>query len=217
MANNLTTSRFITLEGGEGSGKSTQAALLSETLRASGHDVVTTREPGGTAFGELVRGIILDPAGPDRAQLADALLFSAVRADHVQSLIRPALERGAIVICDRFIDSTRVYQGLTGEVSDADIRSLETVSTGGVLPGLTLILDISAEDGLARARVRANNQPSDRYEARPLAYHQRLRDGFLAIAAAEPKRCRVVDAAHEPALVAVAIKGIVEVHLRGAV
>jgi len=186
--------RLITLEGGEGAGKSTQARLLAEHLKSTGLDVVVTREPGGSALSEKIRELILDPATPAHSQLAEALLFSAARADHLDALIRPALDRGRWVICDRFSDSTRVYQGTVGGLSSELLGQLDAIVVGPTQPDLTILIDIDPVVGLARvASRRASAVPADRYEARSADYHQQLRDGFLAIARAEPMRCVVVD------------------------
>lgn len=186
---------FITFEGGEGTGKSTQAARLAAAVSATGREVVLTREPGGTAFAENVRRLVLDAALP-RSVLAEALLFAAARADHVDRLIRPALERDAVVISDRFADSTRAYQGAAAGFDPATLRDLERIATGGLMPHLTVILDLPADIGLARARRRsAGGGPGDDiFETRDMTFHERLRQGFLAIATAEPGRCAVIDA-----------------------
>lgn len=183
--------KFITFEGGEGVGKSTQALALREHLAAAGREVVVTREPGGSPFAEAVRGLILDAAIPPHAPLAEALLFYAARADHLEQTIRPALARGAWVICDRFSDSTRVYQSLAGKVPLEAFEALERLVVGKTRPDLTLLLDMAPEDGLKRAVRRG---ALSRYDARDLAYHARLREGFLAVAEAEPERCAVIDA-----------------------
>jgi dTMP kinase len=199
--------KFITFEGGEGSGKSTQAQLLADRLRAAGRDVLLTREPGGSAFAEQVRALILDPATAPHSALAEALLFYAARSDHLDATIRPALAAGRWVICDRFSDSTRVYQGVAGGLSGAVLDRLEAVVVAPTVPDLTFILDLPADAGLARATDRrlANSlggvQP-DAYEKRDLAYHERLRAGYAAIAKAEARRCVLVDGAKERAAIA---------------
>lgn len=192
--------KFITFEGGEGAGKSSQAKLLAERLRARGLHVVLTREPGGSAFAEQVRSLILGRDTADHNALAEALLFCAARADHLERTIRPALEAGHWVICDRFSDSTRVYQGVAGGLSKGVIEALEQLVVADDFPHVTIVLDLPAADGLARARGR-NEKASggcggdtDSFECRPIAYHERLRDGFLMIATAEPERCVVIDA-----------------------
>jgi dTMP kinase len=191
--------KFITFEGGEGSGKSTQAQRLAAFVRAAGIDVVLTREPGGTPFAEQVRDLILSGTTAKHGATAEALLFFAARADHVETLIRPALAAGKWVICDRFTDSTRVYQGAAGSVSADAIEALNRIAAGATQPGLTLILDIDAAVGLARAtgRREASGKSSagvDPFEQRDLDFHRRLRQGYLDVARADPTRCRVIDA-----------------------
>jgi dTMP kinase len=203
-ARRMTAGKFITFEGGEGSGKSTQARLLVEALKARGDDVVLTREPGGSPFAERVRAVILDPATPPHAALSEALLFYAARADHLARTIRPALAAGRWVVCDRFSDSTRVYQGHAGTLDPGLIEALERMIVAPTRPDLTVVIDLPASEGLARAQARRNaSEPApaegsapraeDPYEARDIAFHERLREGFLAIAEAEPQRCVVVD------------------------
>jgi dTMP kinase len=187
--------RFITFEGGEGTGKSTQARVLAERLRARGLEVVATREPGGSAGAEALRRLLLEGEGDRWSPLAEALLMNAARADHLDRLIRPALASGAWVVCDRFADSTRAYQGAGGGVDAQFLRELEQVVAGDATPDLTLILDLDPELGLQRAQGR---DLFDRFEARTLAFHERLRQAFLAIAAAEPDRCVVIDASRTP-------------------
>jgi dTMP kinase len=192
---------FITLEGGEGAGKSTQARRLADRLQRAGRDVVVTREPGGSPFAERLRATILDGAMPAHGPLTEALLFYAARSDHLVATIRPALERGGIVICDRFSDSTRVYQCHAGGLDLATFETLERLVVGALRPDLTFVLDLPAAEGLQRVRARRAGQgaPSgddrlDGFERRALAFHEQLRQGFLDIAAADPERCRVVDA-----------------------
>lgn len=198
--------RLITFEGGEGSGKSTQIKRLSIFLRANRLNVVETREPGGSPMGERIRGLLLDP----EARLdgvTQLLLFGAARRDHVVQLIEPALARGAWVLCDRFIDSTRAYQGAAGAVDAALVDAVETAALGGTRPDLTLILDIAPREGLARAQRRRGAAVSpDAFEAAGLAFHERVRDSFRAIAAAEPQRCVLIDAAGSEAEVAAAVE-----------
>lgn len=184
--------RFITLEGGEGTGKSTQARRLAAHLRARGHEVVETREPGGSPGAEAVRHVLLSGAAQPFGPAAEALLFAAARADHMDTLIAPALAAGRMVICDRFIDSTRVYQGALGRVDAPLLEGLEAVSTSGLRPDLTLVLDVPPAVGLARAAARG--QGSDRFEKEGPAYHAAVREAFLALAQAEPERCVLVDA-----------------------
>lgn len=186
--------RFITFEGGEGAGKSTQVWRLVAALQARGLEAVATREPGGSPNAEALREVLLSglvaPLGP----AAEALIFSAARIDHLDHLIRPALARGAYVICDRFADSTRAYQGALGKLSETFIDGLESVTIGDTRPDLTFMLDLPAEEGLARADKRRGAERPDRFEAEGAAFHQALRASFLAIAAAHPKRCVVIDA-----------------------
>ncbi len=207
---------FITFEGGEGAGKSTQIARLAATLRAQGgREVVTTREPGGTKRAEGFREALLRGVAKPFGPFAEALMFAAARIDHVDGLIRPALARGAIVLCDRFADSTRAYQGAAGGLDPALIASLERVTLEGLRPDLTLILDMPAEGGLARARRRSGEgqeEGPDRFEAEALSFHERLRAAFLAIAEAEPARCRVIDAQPGPDAVEAAIRMAVAAH-----
>jgi dTMP kinase len=197
--------KFITFEGGEGAGKSTQARRLKDRFEAAGRSVVLTREPGGSPFAEHVRSLIMDPGTPAHSALSETLLFYAARADHIEKVIGPALAAGHIVISDRFSDSTRVYQGAAGGVPGAAIEALERLVVGHSVPDLTFILDLPAERGLARAEARRQGEKGsagDAYETRPRAFHERLRAGFLALAAAEPRRCVLVDATDEPARVA---------------
>ena len=185
---------FITFEGGEGAGKSTQIERLAHKLRDKRYPVVLTREPGGSPGAEAIRHVILsgaaEPFGPDM----EALLFAAARADHVEQLIRPALRRGKIVLCDRFLDSSRVYQGMAGNVDAGLLAEIERVSVNGVMPDMTLILDIDPKEGLRRAAARRGEDQADRFEKETLAVHKRRRQAFLDIARKEPKRCVVIDA-----------------------
>ena len=191
--------RFITLEGGEGAGKSTLARALSERLIAAGFTARTTREPGGSPKAEAIREMILAGQARDYGPFAEALMFSAARIDHIDSLIRPALERGEWVICDRFIDSTRVYQGVLGKLDRAVLAELEAVTISGLMPELTLILDLDPEIGLARAAKRRRpGEAIDRFEGETLAFHRNLRQAYLDIASAEPQRCAVLDATLPP-------------------
>ena len=187
--------KFITFEGGEGAGKSTQAERLARHLRAHGRDVLVTREPGGSPFAERVRDLLLDQAASVRTPLAEALLFYAARADHLSATIRPALARGTWVLCDRFADSTRAYQGAASGVDRELLSRLERMVVSPTRPDLTVILDLDPAVGLARAAVRrAAGTTHDAFEGRPRAFHDRLRRAFLEIAQAEPLRCAVVPA-----------------------
>ena len=179
--------RFISLEGGEGVGKSTQARLLAQALRERGHEVLLTREPGGTPGAEAIRALLLDSSGSGWNAAAEALLFAAARSDHVERVIRPALEKGVWVICDRFLDSSRAYQAGEGAMSDADIMELHRVGSGGLLPDMTLLLE--TDPGVAHARqVARDGTEGDRIEARDAAYHARVAARFVALAEAEPRR-----------------------------
>ncbi len=209
--NRVTRGHFITFEGGEGAGKSTQVQILAERLRAQGLEVVATREPGGSPGAEAIRALLVT-GDPDRwSPVSETLLLYAARVDHIQRTIRPALERGAWVICDRFADSTRAYQGAGGGVSPDFVGALEAAVIGDVRPDLTLVLDLPMEQGLARASARGGGEA--RFEAKGLAFHRRLRDAFLEIAADEPARCAVIDALASPDRVAEAIWAVVEARL----
>lgn len=188
--------RFITLEGGEGVGKSTQIRRLAEALAARGHTVVTTREPGGTEGAEAIRSLLLS-GGQDRWNDAtEALLFAAARADHVAKLIRPSIAAGSWVLCDRFVDSTRAYQGGAGGVSDADILDLHRVGSGGLLPDRTIVLDLPVDEGARRAAARSAE--TDRMGAKSTDYYERVAARFRELAAQEPGRFRVTDASGSP-------------------
>ena len=188
------TGKFITFEGGDGAGKSTQIRILATRLQNSGRTVVTTREPGGTPTAETIRRLLLSGLAEPLGAEGEAILFAAARADHVDRVIRPALERGDWVLSDRFVDSTRVYQGGAG-AGETLLNALERVAVGGTRPDLTFILDIPAELGLERVRERlvTVGAPPDRFEGEALAEQERRRQAFLAIAAKEPDRCVVVD------------------------
>ena len=194
--------RFISFEGGEGSGKSTHCALLSDRLRSLGISVVRTREPGGSPGAEAIRHVLMSGAAKPLGAEAEAILFAAARDDHVKATIEPALSRGAWVISDRFLDSTRVYQGTLGHVNPTFIRALERVTIGELRPDLTFILDVPAEVGLARARKRRGQQAADRFEAESPAAHQELCEAYRLLAHAEPARCVMIDATEPKAAVA---------------
>jgi dTMP kinase len=184
--------RFITLEGGEGSGKSTQARRLAERLQAAGHEVVLTREPGGTPGAEAIRGLLVT-GDPDRwTPWSDALLMTAARVDHVARVIRPALARGAVVVCDRYIDSTRAYQGAGKGLPDEALVALHNQACGGLWPDLTLVMLLDEATGLARAAARGAGEA--RFEALGAAFHGRVQAFFAGLPAAEPARCVAVDA-----------------------
>lgn len=206
--------RFITFEGGEGTGKSTQAARLAARLRAQGHEVVETREPGGSPGAEAVRHVLLSGAAEPFGPQAEALLFAAARADHVDTRIVPALESGRWVVCDRFVDSTRVYQGALGAVPQPLLDALEQVAAAAAWPDLTFVLDVPAEIGLARAAGRG--AAADRFEKQGADYHGQVRAAFLARAAADPRRCVVVDASGDADQVAAEIARHAQARLASA-
>jgi dTMP kinase len=193
----MTAARFITFEGGEGSGKSTQTRLLAERLRALAHLVVTTREPGGTPLAEAIRDLIL--AGKPQEPLAELLLFGAARAEHLGVVIKPALESGAFVICDRFIDSTRVYQGAVGTVDRTLIRLLENHTVKPWFPALTIVLDVAVGEGMERIGRRG---ALSRFDHQSATVHETIRRAFAEIVAAEPDRCVLVDGGRSAAAVA---------------
>jgi dTMP kinase len=187
---------FITLEGGEGVGKSTQVRHLLRNLQEAGIEAIGTREPGGSPGAEILRKVLLSGGVAGLGPAAEAILFAAARLDHIDKKIEPALAAGFFVVCDRFADSTRAYQGSRGQLDPRFLSALERVTLGDVRPALTLILDLPAAVGLARAAARrgAGGAP-DRFEREDLEFHENLRAAFLAIAAAEPVRCAVIDAA----------------------
>jgi dTMP kinase len=195
MSGRMKRGRFITFEGGEGAGKSTQAARLASRLQAEGFAVVRTREPGGSPGAESLRELLVN-GGADRwSPIAETLMMYAARADHLDRVIRPALESGAWVVCDRFSDSTRAYQGAAGGVAPELIETLDQAVVRGDQPDLTLIIDVPVELGLERAHARGGEA---RFEAKGVAFHRRLRGGFLALAEASPDRCVVLDGAAAP-------------------
>lgn len=192
----IRTGKFITLEGGEGVGKSTQLQRLAEALRARGLSVVTTREPGGTPGAEAIRNLLMTGAADKWSARAEALLFAAARADHVEKLIRPALARGDWVLCDRYIDSTRAYQGGAGGMSDADIMELHRLGAG-LMPDRTLLLEMPIHLGHERAEQRDGGKV-DRFSQRGAEYHTKLDMAFIGLANAEPERFRRIDASGTP-------------------
>jgi dTMP kinase len=194
-----TRGKFITFEGGEGAGKSTQIGLLADTLRRAGIDPVLTREPGGSPGAEAIRTLLLGGLDEGWDATTEALLVSAARRDHVRRKIEPALEAGRWVLCDRFADSTTAYQGFAGGTPEAELETLYRIAVGSLRPDLTLILDLPVEIGLARAASRRAGQ--DRFERRGADFHERLRAGFLEVARREPARCAVIDAARDVAAV----------------
>lgn len=199
--------KFITFEGGEGSGKSTQVGFLAERLRGAGLETVVTREPGGTPLGEAIRTLVLD-AAPE--PVTELLLFAAARAEHVAKVIRPALAHGTWVVCDRFLDSTRVYQGHIGGVPQDLIAMIETRSVAPTYPDLTIVLDVPAGEGLKRTQARG---ALSRFDAAHTDYHERLRQAFRDIARAEPHRCIVIDGTRAPETIAADVWRAVESRL----
>ncbi|MFK7901616.1 MAG: dTMP kinase [Nitratireductor sp.] len=204
---------FITLEGGEGAGKSSQIVRLEKRFEKLGHKVLLTREPGGSPGAEAVRHVLLSGAAEKFGPEMEAILFSAARGDHVENVITPALNKNKTVICDRFFDSTRVYQGITGNVPMSLLHSLEKIACGSTWPDLTLILDLDPSEGMARANKRRDTQTApDRFEKESLKLQQKRREGFLSIAKQEPNRCKVIDASGSEAEVAERIWAIVSEH-----
>jgi dTMP kinase len=183
--------RFLTFEGVDGSGKSTQIAALASSLTARGLPVVTTREPGGTPLGEAIRGLVLDEAFTGMSARTEMLLYLASRAEHVDRVIRPALERGALVVCDRFTEATLAYQAYGRGLDLLEVTALTRFAAGGIEPDLVVLLDLPVEDGLARVRDRRDPNRLDRES---VAFHRRVRDGYLALAARAPRRFTIVDA-----------------------
>lgn len=202
--------KFITFEGGEGAGKSTQTRLLAGHLKGQGIDVLTTREPGGSPGAEAIRDLLVT-GDPDRWDpTSEALLNFAARRDHVETIIKPALAKGTWVVSDRFSDSTTVYQGIAGKLGEDAITALEQLTLAGFKPDLTLVLDIPVDVGLARSRARhsASGSTEDRYENMGKDFHEVLRGGFQAVAKANPERCVMIDAGGEVADIEAAIKAV---------
>ncbi len=196
------TGLFITFEGPEGAGKSTQISLLADVFRQRGRAVLTTREPGGTPLGEELRRLVKHFGGPGSvAPEAELLMFGASRAQLVRHVIRPHLEQGGVVLCDRFADSTTVYQGLARGLDPAFIERLHDFTLGDCWPDLTFVLDVSVETGFSRARARSQGAPVDRIEAEARPFHETVRQGFLALAERHPERFRVLDGEAPPAAV----------------
>jgi dTMP kinase len=194
--------RFISFEGGEGSGKSTQIRLLADRLAAAKQRVIVTREPGGSPGAEIIRHLVLSGMGKLLGADAETLLFAAARDDHVRTIIEPALKQGAWVLCDRFFDSTRVYQGVLGKVAPGVLNAMQRVTIGDLKPDLTIILDVPVEVGLKRAAARRGTAAADRFEGEDITFHQQLREAYRQIATAEPQRCVLIDATAEPNIVA---------------
>jgi dTMP kinase len=189
-----TRGRFITFEGGEGSGKSTQIKTLAERLSSAELRTMVTREPGGSPGAEVIRHVLLSGMGKLLGPEAETLLFAAARDDHVHALIEPALEQGIWVLCDRFFDSTRVYQGRLGRVDPKVLNAIQRVTIGDLKPDLTIILDVPVQVGMQRAAERRGDGAPDRFEAEDVKFHEGLRDAYRQIADAEPQRCVLIDA-----------------------
>jgi dTMP kinase len=191
--------RFITVEGVDGSGKSTQITMLKDYLQKEGYDIVVTHEPGGTEIGEQIRKIILDSAYTQMTALTEVFLYAAARAQHIEEIILPALKSGRLVLCSRFFDSTVAYQGYGGGLDLAVLADINRIVSGSLVPDLTIIFDLDPEKGLERVSMRnisadEQNENKDRMEQKQLDFHKRVRDGFLALASQNPQRIRIVDA-----------------------
>ncbi len=197
-----TRGRFITFEGGEGSGKSTHIRTLAERLKGAELRTIVTREPGGSPGAEIIRHLLLSGMGKLLGPEAESLLFMAARDDHVHAVIKPALDQGIWVLCDRFFDSTRAYQGRLGKVDPRVLNAMQRVTIGDLKPDLTIILDVPVEVGMQRAAARRGTGAPDRFEAEDVKFHEGLRDAYRQIAAAEPQRCVLIDANAAPGIVA---------------
>jgi len=205
--------KFISFEGGEGSGKSTQIKKLAERLDKAKLRTIVTREPGGSPGAEIIRHLVLSGMGKLLGPEAETLLFAAARDDHVRTVIQPALSQGLWVLCDRFFDSTRAYQGRLGQVAPAVLNAMQRVTIGDLKPDLTIILDIPVEVGLKRAAARRGNGAPDRFEAEDVKFHQDLRDAYRQIAAEEPQRCALIDANADADMVAARVWTALRDHL----
>ncbi|AWM07532.1 dTMP kinase [Bradyrhizobium symbiodeficiens] len=194
--------RFITFEGGEGTGKSTQIKKLADRLKAAKLRIRVTREPGGSPGAEIMRHLVLSGMGRLLGPEAETLLFAAARDDHVRTVILPALNQGTWVLCDRFADSTRAYQGSLGQVPESLINAMQRVTIGDLKPDLTIVLDLPVEIGLQRAAARRGSATPDRFEGEKLGFHQGLREAYRKIAADDPARCVLIDANSDPDTVA---------------
>ncbi|MGL3808088.1 dTMP kinase [Paeniglutamicibacter sp. R2-26] len=203
--------RFIVFEGGDGAGKSTQAALLSEELRKNGHTVLQTREPGGTQIGEKLRSLVLDHGQGTVDARTEALMYAAARAAHVEQVIRPALAAGTMVVCDRFVDSSLAYQGVGRALGEDAVRSINDFATGGLAPDLTVLLDVAPAAGRSRRTTGVDGAPvaEDRLESEPDEFHARIRDAFLLFAQRAPQRYLVLDATGTVDDLAAAVSGAV--------
>ena len=205
--------RFITFEGGEGTGKSTQIKKLADRLKAAKLRIRVTREPGGSPGAEIIRHLVLSGMGKLLGPDAETLLFAAARDDHVHTVIQPALNQGTWVLCDRFADSTRAYQGSLGNVLPAVLNAMQRVTIGDLKPDLTIILDVPVDVGLKRAAARRGAGAPDRFEAEDIKFHQDLREAYRQIAAQEPGRCVLIDATPEPNVVAAQVWSALRDHL----
>jgi dTMP kinase len=205
--------KFISFEGGEGSGKSTQIKLLAERLAAAKLRAIVTREPGGSPGAEIIRHLVLSGMGKLLGPDAETLLFAAARDDHVRTVIQPALSQGTWVLCDRFSDSTRAYQGRLGNVAPGVLNAMQRVTIGDLKPDLTIILDVPVEIGLQRAAARRGAGTADRFESEDIKFHQDLRDAYRQIAAEDPDRCVLIDATPDPDVVAAQVWTALRDHL----
>jgi dTMP kinase len=205
--------KFISFEGGEGSGKSTQIKLLADRLAAAKLRAIVTREPGGSPGAEIIRHLVLSGMGKLLGPDAETLLFAAARDDHVHTVIQPALNQGTWVLCDRFSDSTRAYQGRLGKVAPGVLNAMQRVTIGDLKPDLTIILDVPVEVGLKRAAARRGAGAPDRFEAEDIKFHQELRDAYRQIAAEDPNRCVLIDATPDPNVVAAQVWTVLRDHL----
>jgi dTMP kinase len=205
--------RFITFEGGEGSGKSTQIKKLADRLDEAKLRAIVTREPGGSPGAEIIRHLVLSGMGKLLGPDAETLLFAAARDDHVRTVILPALSQGIWVLCDRFFDSTRAYQGRLGQVLPGVLNAMQRVTIGDLKPDLTIILDVPVEIGLQRAAARRGSGTPDRFEAEDVKFHQDLRDAYRQIAAEDPQRCVLIDATADPDAVAAQVWTALRDHL----
>jgi dTMP kinase len=205
--------KFISFEGGEGSGKSTQIKMLAERLAAAKLRAIVTREPGGSPGAEVIRHVVLSGMGKLLGPDAETLLFAAARDDHVRTVIQPALSQGTWVLCDRFSDSTRAYQGRLGNVSPGVLNAMQRVTIGDLKPDLTIILDVPVEIGLQRAAARRGAGAADRFESEDIKFHQDLREAYRQIAAEDPSRCVLIDATPAPDAVAAQVWTALRDHL----
>jgi dTMP kinase len=207
---------FITLEGIEGSGKTTQINTIAQWLKAAGRECLTTREPGGTAIGGQIRSVLLHPENGDLVPTAELLLYMADRVQHLETVLQPALAAGKVVVCDRYFDATLVYQGYARGLDKEKIRQLHQLVCKGLMPDLTLLLDMDPRDGLARAWRRIHSEDAQamesRFEKEKLLFHQRVRSGYLDLAHMEPRRFAIIDAAVDPQAVAAQIQDALQAH-----